>query len=133
MRKFKFISAIALASLTLFSCDNKDDDSSDASIEGLWTMHERKINNVIQPLTDCEDHQTVEFTSTQTIATSYYGANCDEVDDIETSSYSLDGEILLVSTTDGEVFQAIIKELTSSTLTFTVSESVFPIETTFKR
>lgn len=133
MRKLKFISAIAFASLTLFSCDNKDDDSSDASIEGLWTMHEIKMNNVVQQLTDCEDHQTVEFTPTHTIATSYDGPNCDEVDDIETSSYSLDGKILSVSTTEGDVIQATIKELTSNTLTFTVSESIFSIETTLKR
>lgn len=133
MKKLKLISAIALASLTLFSCDNKDDDSSEASIEGKWKIHEVKRNNILQPLTDCEDQQTIEFTPTNFITTHYSGPNCENIDDVSSALYSLNGESLTIhyTTDDSEVIT--VKELTNSTLKLKVYAGTNVIEPTYKR
>ncbi len=133
MKKLKLISAIALASFTLFSCDNKDDDSSEASIEGKWKIHEVKRNNILEPLTDCEDQQTIEFTTTNFIATHYSGPNCEDIDDILSSTYSLNGESLTIHYTSDDSQVITIKELTNTTLTLKIFEGTSIIEPTYKR
>lgn len=133
MKKLKIISALALASITLFSCSSDDDSSSSSvSIEGTWKIHELKMNSVVVPFTDCDGYQTVQFTDVNAIATSYTGDDCTTVDDVETSAYTINGNTLSMVETDGTI-NATIEELTANTLKIKVTESIFVIESTFKR
>lgn len=133
MKKLKLVSALALASLTLFSCSSDDDSSSSSvSIKGIWKIHEVKLNGNINQFTDCEGSQTVQFTDVNIIATTYTGDDCTTVDDVTTSTYTIDGNNLSIIDFDGTV-NATIKELTASTLKVSTSQELSVIESTFKR
>lgn len=133
MKKLKIISALALASMTLFSCLNDDNFSTNVSIEGTWTIHELKMNNIVQSFTDCEEYQTVQFTGANTISTFYTGENCTTVEDVETLAYTMTGNILKLVDTDGSIQTINIDELSSHTLKLIVAEGIVVMETTFKR
>ena len=134
MKKLKFLSVFTLASMAIISCSSDDDSSSDsASIEGLWKIHEIKLNNVPFPLEDCDDAQTVEFNATDAIYTYYTGTDCTTVDDIDSTTYVINGSSITITDSDGDSETGTIEELTSSTLRLKVASGILVAETTFKR
>ncbi len=133
MKKLKFISVFTLASMALFSCSSDDDSSSNISIEGLWNIHELHFNNVPQTLENCDEAQTVNFTDVSAISTTYEGVGCNTIDNVSTSTYSINGDLMTIIDDDGKSDTVNILELSANTLTLEASNTLLVVKTTYKR
>lgn len=132
MKKLKFVLAVGLAALTLFSCSSDDDSASSPSIKGLWKIDKVVIDDEVEPFEECAAYQTLEFTNSIAINTFFEGTNCTSVKSVNSADYSYSNMVLTITESDGAVEEIDVEELSSSTLVLKPNNGD-EVEITFKR
>jgi len=133
MKKITLLLSLAFL---VFSCSDDDDSGSSVSsadLIGTWTLVSLSEDGVAIELDECEDNDTITFSETRVVETSYYfnGREC-VLDYIDNDEYTLSGNTLTViyeydENGDGEISEDEKEEITAnvsiSGSTLTISSS----------